>query len=51
MDRFESIMRMDIANQAKGYIKNRAGYLTAEEALRMFKEDPAQWVTNNLQFK
>jgi hypothetical protein len=51
IDRFEVIMQVDVANQAKGYIKNRAGYPTAEEVLTRFTQNPAGWVSQNLLFK
>ena len=45
--RFESIMAFDIANQAKGYVKNY-GQSTASEMLDLFRKDPAQWVNTYL---
>jgi len=48
--RFEAIMAIDIANQAKGYVAN-PGLPTAAEMLELFRKDPIQWVTTRLIFR
>ena len=47
--RFEEIMAIDIANQAKGYVKN-PGQPTASEMLNLFRQNPEQWATTYLLF-
>ena len=51
IDRFEQIMQIDIANQAKGYEENVKGIQTAEKMLTLFRRDPDNWVTTYLIFK
>lgn len=51
MDRFEQIMQIDIANQAKGYEENVNGQPTAEQMLALFHQDPTKWVNTYLIFK
>ena len=50
VDRFEAIMRIDIDNQNKGYAPYVSGP-TAEDMLRLFREDPARWVTDYLPYR
>lgn len=49
--RFEDIMKIDIANQKKGYVANENNRPTAEEMLGLFRQDPALWATNYLVFR
>ncbi len=48
IQRFEEIMKTDIANQLKGYAGNTSHMPTAEEMLILFKKDPAGWVRKYL---
>ena len=51
IDRFEAIMQVDIANQAKGFAENRSGNTPAAEMLKLFRKDPAGWVTAYLHYR
>lgn len=51
IDRFEAIMQIDIANQAKGFVKNESGHATAAEMLELFRQDPGKWVTTYLPYR
>jgi hypothetical protein len=48
--RFEAIMAIDIANQAKSLVAN-PGQPTAAEMLKLFRQDPAKWATEHFIFQ
>ena len=45
------IPQVDIANQAKGFAENRSGNTPAAEMLKLFRKDPAGWVTAYLHYR
>ena len=49
IDRFEAIMQVDIANQAKGFAENRSGNTPAAEMLELFRPDGLRltYITDN----
>lgn len=46
IDRFNTIMKIDIENQQKGFEQNSRKVVTAAEMLKEFNTDPEKWVTN-----
>ncbi|MGN6435021.1 MAG: hypothetical protein ACTHMM_00750 [Agriterribacter sp.] len=48
IDRFNNIMKIDIANQQKGLAENKDNVSTAEEMLNAFNANPAEWVKQHL---
>jgi hypothetical protein len=51
INRFEHIMKTDIANQKKGYVAREINQVNAEEMLELFRKNPATWVNEHLIFQ
>lgn len=51
IERFNAIMKTDVLNQQKGLADNKDNMPTAEEMLKQFNNNPADWVKNHLIIK